>query len=50
MATKQPVSINGIEFDAMLGEEYSLEASSPDYVVESGFTIGDSIEPDPVRV
>ena len=43
MATKQPVSINGIEFDAMLGEEYSLEASSPDYVVESGFTIGDSI-------
>lgn len=43
MAAKQPVSINGIEFDAMLGEELSLEASSPDYVVESGFTIGDSI-------
>lgn len=43
MAAKQPVSINGIEFDAMLGEDYSLEASSPDYVVESGFTIGDSI-------
>ena len=43
MAAKQPVSINGIEFDAMLGEEFSMEASSPDYVVESGFTIGDSI-------
>lgn len=43
MADKQPVNINGIEFDAMLGEDYSLEASSPDYVVESGFTIGDSI-------
>lgn len=43
MAAKQPVSINGVEFDAMLGEDYSLEASSPDYVVESGFTIGDSI-------
>lgn len=43
MAAKQPVNIEGIEFDAMLGEEYSLEASSPDYVVESGYTIGDSI-------
>ena len=43
MAAKQPVSINGVEFDAMLCEDYSLEASSPDYVVESGFTIGDSI-------
>ena len=40
MASKQPVNN---EFDAMLGEEYSLEASSPDYVVESGYTIGDSI-------
>jgi len=43
MADKQPVSIEGIEFDAMLNEEYSLDAESPDYVVESGYTIGDSI-------
>lgn len=43
MAAKQPVSINGIEFDALLHEEYSMEASSPEYVVESGYTIGDSI-------
>ena len=43
MASKQPVTIEGIQFDAMLNEEYALEASSPDYIVESGYTIGDSI-------
>ena len=43
MATKQPVNINGIEFDALLNEEYAMEASSPEYIVESGYTIGDSI-------
>lgn len=43
MARKQPVSVDGIEFDAMINKSFGLEASSPDYVVESGFTIGDSI-------
>lgn len=43
MAEKQPASINGIEFDALLNMSYAMEASSPDYVVESGFTINDSI-------
>jgi len=43
MAVKQPVSIEGIEFDARLNEEYSMEAESPEYVVESGYTISDSI-------
>jgi len=43
MAAKQPASINGIEFDALLNMDYAMEASSPDYVVESGFTINDSI-------
>ena len=43
MASKQPVTIEGIQFDALLNEEYALEASSPDYIVESGYTIGDSI-------
>ncbi len=43
MSPKQPASINGIEFDALLNMDYAMEASSPDYVVESGFTINDSI-------
>lgn len=40
---KQPVSIDGIEFDALLNEEYAMEADSPEYAVESGYSIGDSI-------
>jgi len=40
---KQPVSINGIEFDALLDEERTLEADSPDYPVEDGFMVHDTI-------
>jgi hypothetical protein len=40
---KQPVSINGIEFDALIGENRTLEAESPDYPVEDGFDVNDSI-------
>lgn len=40
---KQPVSIDGIEFDALLDEERTLEADSPDYPVEEGFTVNDTI-------
>lgn len=43
MASKQPVIINGIALEAKLNEAYTLEADSPEYVVESGFEIGDSI-------
>ena len=46
----QPVSINGIEFDALISEDYTLEADSPEYPVESGFTIGDSIIVKPQRL
>lgn len=40
---KQPVSIDGIEFDALLDEERTLEADSPDYPVEDGFDVHDTI-------
>lgn len=40
---KQPVSVDGIEFDALLDEERTLEADSPDYPVEDGFSVNDTI-------
>ena len=40
---KQPVSIEGIEFDALLDEERVLTAESPDYPVEDGFSVNDTI-------
>lgn len=40
---KRPVTINGIPFDALLDEERAYEAESPDYPVESGFNINDTI-------
>lgn len=40
---KQPVTVNGIEFDALLDEERTLEADTPDYPVEGGFMVSDTI-------
>lgn len=40
---KQPVSINGIEFDALINESRTLEASVPEYSVEEGFSVADAI-------
>lgn len=40
---KQPVSINGIEFDALIEESRTLEATVPEYSVESGFSVSDAI-------
>ncbi len=40
---KRPVSINGIEFDALITEERTLEASVPEYSVEKGYSVTDSI-------
>lgn len=39
----QPVSIDGIEFDALIEETQSLAADLPTYPVESGFEVSDSI-------
>lgn len=40
---KRPVSINGIEFDALISEDRTLEASVPEYSVEDGYSVSDSI-------
>jgi len=40
---KQPVSIDGIEFDALIEESKTYEADVPSYPVEEGFEISDTI-------
>ena len=39
----KPVSIEGIEFDALINQDETFEASIPEYSVESGFPISDTI-------
>lgn len=39
----RPVSVAGIEFDALLEQELSYEATVPEYAVENGFAISDAI-------
>lgn len=43
----RPVSINGIEFDALIDESRTLDATVPEYSVESGFSVSDAIILDP---
>ena len=40
---KKPVKINGIEFDALISSENTLEATVPEYAVEDGFSVSDNI-------
>lgn len=40
---KQPVSINGVEFDALITEDRGLEATVPEYAIEDGFAVSDTI-------
>lgn len=40
---RQPVSINGLEFDALISEERGFEATVPEYAVEGGFSVSDAI-------
>ena len=40
---KQPVSINGIEFDALIDEDLTFESDIPSYPVERGFEVSDGI-------
>lgn len=46
----QPVSINGIEFDALMTEERVLEADVPEYPVEAGYSVSDNISRKPMVV
>lgn len=47
---KQPVSVAGIEFDALIEEEHTLSATVPQYSVEDGFSVSDSIILDPEKL
>lgn len=40
---KRPVTVAGIEFDALISEEHGYEATVPEYAVESGFSVSDAI-------
>jgi hypothetical protein len=39
----QPVSINDIEFDALISEDRTMEATVPEYSTEDGFSVSDAI-------
>lgn len=46
----RPVSVAGIEFDALIDEQKTMSATIPAYPVEDGFPISDTIILDPVTV
>ena len=47
---KRPVSVGGIEFDALITEEKTLEAEVPEYSVEDGFAVSDAIIKNPLSL
>jgi hypothetical protein len=46
----RPVSIDGIEFDALIDEDKTLENDVPTYPVESGFEVSDAIIQKPLML
>lgn len=46
----QPVSVAGIEFDALIEEEKTMSATIPSYPVENGFPVSDTIILDPLSI
>lgn len=52
MARKKlkPVSIAGIEFDALIDEQKTMSATIPSYPVEDGFPVSDTIILDPISI
>lgn len=46
----QPVSVAGIEFAAMLNEDQTYTATIPDFPVETGFSVSDSIILQPMEL
>ena len=45
-----PCSLNGIEFDALIEEDRIMEAETPQYPVEEGFPVSDTIINQPIKV
>lgn len=50
MSKKKPVSVWGIEFDALIDETKTMTSTIPEYPVESGFSVSDTIINDPIQV
>ena len=46
----KPVSLAGIEFDALIDETKTLQSTIPAYPVEDGFPVSDTIILDPITV
>lgn len=46
----KPVSVAGIEFDALIEETKTMESTIPVYPVEDGFPVSDTIVLDPIKV
>ena len=46
----RPATLDGIEFDALISQEEQYSASAPDYPVESGYKVHDSIAPNPLVI
>ena len=40
---KRPVSIDGMEFDALISQSQSFEARVPEYSVEEGYVVSDTV-------
>ena len=47
---KQPVTIDGIEFDALIDEQKEYSATIPAYPVEEGYSVSDGIILDPIAL
>lgn len=47
---KQPVTIWGIEFDALIDEQKTLSSTIPTYPVEEGFPVSDTIINEPISI
>lgn len=46
----KPVSVAGIEFDALIDEQKTLSATIPTYPVEEGFPVSDTIILEPLSI
>lgn len=46
----QPVTVDGIEFDALIDEQKTYNSTIPSYPVESGFSVSDTIILEPIAI
>lgn len=47
---KRPASLDGIQFDALLSQDEQYSAQVPDYPVESGYNVHDSVLPEALTI